>query len=63
MTVLAMLTVLTALLLAVIGLTLAGGLGYLAYRHPGLRQPIGIALTALGVFTAIVIGLLQSVNP
>ncbi|MFE1444267.1 hypothetical protein [Streptomyces sp. NPDC058739] len=58
-----MLTVVVALLLAVVVLTLAGGLGYLAYRRPGLRQPISIALTALGVFAAIVIGVVQAVHP
>lgn len=63
MSVLAVLTLLVALLLALAGIALAGGLGYAVHRRPALAQPIGIALTALGVFTAIVIGLVETLTP
>ncbi|MFF0206230.1 hypothetical protein [Streptomyces sp. NPDC005017] len=59
MSVLAVLVLLVALLLALAGLALATGLGYLAHRRPALARPIGITLTALGVFTAVIFGIVQ----
>jgi hypothetical protein len=63
MSVIAVLGLLVALLLVVVGLAVAGGLGYLVHRRPVLAQPIGVAIAALGVFAAAVIGIVQAVMP
>jgi hypothetical protein len=63
MSVLAVLALLVALLLVLAGLTLAGGLAYVAHRRPGLLQPITIGLAALTLFSGIVFGVLQLVIP
>ncbi|MFF0205985.1 hypothetical protein [Streptomyces sp. NPDC005017] len=62
MSVLAVLAVVVALLVTVVVLALAGGLGYIAYRRPVLLEPITLALVALGVFTAIIVGVAQVVR-
>ncbi|MEV1067954.1 hypothetical protein [Streptomyces sp. NPDC050263] len=45
---------LTVLLLVLVGLLTAGGLSYLAYRHPPLAQPLAVGLTGLAVLGAVV---------
>ncbi|MEW2252346.1 hypothetical protein ACFW6K_22185 [Streptomyces sp. NPDC058733] len=59
----ALLAVLVALLLAVVSLAVAGGLGYAVYRRPSLAQPVAIAVTATGVLAAVVFGIIQTVRP
>ncbi|MFJ5779839.1 hypothetical protein [Streptomyces sp. NPDC093094] len=53
MSAIAVLALTVALLLAVVGILLAVGLGYIAHRHPALRGPLGLAVAALGVFATI----------
>ncbi|MEV5646472.1 hypothetical protein AB0L67_41530 [Streptomyces flaveolus] len=42
----------------VVGLAVIGGLGYLVHRHPALKTPLTVMLTATGILAAFVVGVL-----
>ncbi|MFJ8195208.1 hypothetical protein ACIQ8D_36565 [Streptomyces sp. NPDC096094] len=50
------------LLGVVVGLAVVAGLGYLVYRHPALKTPVTVAVTAAGVLVAFVVGVVGVVS-
>ncbi|XVV32996.1 hypothetical protein ACQPXT_01245 [Streptomyces sp. CA-100214] len=42
----------------VVGLAVIGGLGYLVHRHPALKSPVTVMLTATGILAAFIVGVL-----
>ncbi|MFH8500542.1 hypothetical protein [Streptomyces coeruleorubidus] len=48
------------MLAVIVALAVVAGLGYLAYRHPALKGPLTVALTAAGVLIALFIGVAQT---
>ncbi|GAP46012.1 hypothetical protein [Streptomyces azureus] len=47
-------------LAVIVALGVVAGLGYLAYRHPALKGPLTVALTAAGVLVALFVGVAQA---
>ncbi|MFE6892014.1 hypothetical protein [Streptomyces sp. NPDC057694] len=48
------LALLVAVLLCLVSVLFAGGLAYLAYRHPATREPMVIAIAAVGVMAGVI---------
>ncbi|MFE0606794.1 hypothetical protein ACFW2T_33075 [Streptomyces sp. NPDC058892] len=42
------------LAIALVSLTIVGGLVYLGYQHPSLVAPVGLGLTGAGLLVSIV---------
>jgi hypothetical protein len=54
------LALLVVLLAVLVGLIVVVGLGYLTHRHPALKGPLIVALTAAGVLVTLFVGVAQA---
>ncbi|MFD8566674.1 hypothetical protein [Streptomyces sp. NPDC059639] len=49
------LALLVAVLICLVSVLFAGGLAYLAHRHPAAREPMVIAIAAVGVMAGVIV--------